>query len=87
MTDNDPVKQCSPDDRNRITAMALLTNVLRATEKLARGETIDTADVEALAEAYNRVGDWKGSGAAYPRDIFAERMRMASEYQMEDEMI
>jgi len=70
----------------RISSMELLEKMIAATEKLATDEKLDTDDVEAIADAYDRVNAWLGSGAAFPRDIYAERMRIAEDYQMEDEM-
>lgn len=67
--------------------MALLQLVLIATEKLVKDEPLDTPDVEALAEAYNRVNDWVGSGVAFPRNIYVERIRVAEKYGMEEEMV
>ena len=71
----------------RVPNMPLLKRILIATEKLANNEPIDTPDVEALAEGYNLVGDLEGSGAAFPRKIYAERMAMNEKYGMEEELI
>lgn len=90
MTDNNPVKLGGDEfatNGHRISSMHLLQGIQKAVEKLVTDEKIDTEDVAMLAEMYNRVGTWLGSGGAFPRDIYAERMRMADEYQMGDEMI
>lgn len=73
---------------NRTSTLALLQGVLAAAEVLASGDKpIDTIDVEFLSEAYDRIAEWRGSGSAFPRDVYSERMRIAEEYEMEDEMI
>lgn len=68
--------------------MATLERMLVITELLAQGDgKLTTEQVETLADAYDRVNAWLGSGTAFPRDIYAERMAMAAEYDMGEEMI